>query len=42
MEEWIRRQLDLTTLRYQVLDDLLPAIGLPKSKLCTLCWDGAE
>ncbi len=42
MENWIRRHLDLTTLKYQVLDDLIAAIGLPKSKLCTYCWDGAE
>jgi len=42
MEEWIRGHLDLTTLKYQVLDDLVAAIGLPKSKLCTYCWDGQE
>ncbi len=42
MEEWIRRHLDLTTLKYQVLDDLVAAIGLPKEKLCTYCWDGVE
>ncbi len=42
MEEWIRRHLDLTTLKYQVLDDLIAAIGLPKEKLCTYCWDGQE
>ena len=42
MEEWIRRHLDLTTLKYQVLDDLLAAIGLPKNDLCTYCWDGVE
>ena len=42
MEEWIRCQLGLTTLKYQVLDDLVAAIGLPKSRLCTYCWDGVE
>ncbi|MCU0237601.1 MAG: amidophosphoribosyltransferase [Acidobacteria bacterium] len=42
MEEWIRRHLDLTTLKYQALDDLVAAIGLPKSRLCTYCWDGKE
>jgi amidophosphoribosyltransferase len=25
---------------YQRLDDLVEAIGLPKEKLCTHCWDG--
>ena len=23
-------------------DDLVDAIGLPKEKLCTYCWDGCE
>jgi amidophosphoribosyltransferase len=42
MVEVIRKELKLTTLRYQRLDDLVLAIGLPKEKLCTYCWDGAE
>ena len=42
MEEWIGKRLNLTTLKYQVLDDLIAAIGLPKEKLCTYCWDGTE
>jgi amidophosphoribosyltransferase len=40
MVERIRRRLRLTTLRYQRLGDLVAAIGLPKEKLCTYCWDG--
>jgi amidophosphoribosyltransferase len=40
MVEWIRVRLGLTTLRYQRLPDLVASIGLPKSKLCTYCWDG--
>jgi amidophosphoribosyltransferase len=42
MVERIRQQLGLTSLKYQRLDDLVQAIGLPKSRLCTYCWDGAE
>ena len=42
MIEEIRRRLQLTTLRYQKLEDLVAAIGLPKEKLCTYCWDGCE
>jgi len=42
MVEAVRKRLNLTTLRYQRLDDLVAAIGLPKEKLCTYCWDGAE
>jgi amidophosphoribosyltransferase len=41
MEERIRDRLKLTSLRYQRLDDLVAAIGLPKSSLCSYCWDGA-
>jgi len=40
MEERIRARLSLTTLKYQLLGDLVDAIGLPKDKLCTYCWDG--
>jgi amidophosphoribosyltransferase len=40
MVEWIAQTLRLTTLRYQRLEDLVAAIGLPKEKLCTYCWDG--
>ncbi len=42
MVERIGRRLRLTTLQYQRLDDLVDAIGLPKEKLCTYCWDGVE
>ncbi len=39
MIEQIRKNLGLTTLSFQTLDDLVNAIGLPKEKLCTHCWD---
>jgi amidophosphoribosyltransferase len=42
MVEMIGKKLGLTTLRYQRLSDLVGAIGLPKEKLCTYCWDGCE
>ncbi len=42
MIEVIRKKLQLTTLKYQRLEDLVKAIGLPKEKLCTYCWDGVE
>ncbi len=38
----IRQKLNLTSLRYQRLENLVKAIGLPKEKLCTYCWDGVE
>jgi amidophosphoribosyltransferase len=42
MVEVIRKKLGLTTLKYQKLEDLVKAIGLPKEKICTYCWDGVE
>jgi len=42
MVDQIRKNLDLTTLKFQKLDDLVEAIGLPKEKLCTHCWDGSS
>ena len=42
MIDRIGNRLSLTSLQYQKLDDLVEAIGLPKEKLCTYCWDGCE
>jgi amidophosphoribosyltransferase len=42
MVEVIRRHLGLTSLKYQVLDDMVTAIGLPRERLCTYCWDGKD
>ena len=38
----IRDRLKLTTLKFQKLEDLVEAIGLPKNQLCTHCWDGSS
>jgi len=40
MIEWIAKDLGVTTLRYQTVDDMVKAIGLPKEKLCLYCWTG--
>ncbi len=42
MVDKIRQRLRLTTLKYQKLENLVKAIGLPKEKLCTHCWDGSS
>jgi amidophosphoribosyltransferase len=42
MVDKIRENLDLTSLTFQKLNDLVEAIGLPKEKLCTHCWDGSS
>ena len=42
MVEYIREKLNLTTLQFQRLDDLVKAIGLPQEQLCTYCWTGRD
>ncbi len=42
MIDRIREHLHLTTLKYQRMDDMVAAIGLPKDRLCTHCWDGSS
>jgi len=40
MVECIGKELAVTTLRYQRIDDMVEAIGLPREKLCLYCWTG--
>jgi amidophosphoribosyltransferase len=40
MVEWIRKDLGISTLQYQRLEDMIEAVGLPKEKLCLYCWTG--
>ncbi len=40
MVGWIGQDLGVTSLRYQLLDDMVGAIGLPEDKLCLYCWRG--
>ncbi len=40
MVEWIAKDLGASSLKYQLLDDMVKAIGLPKEKLCLYCWIG--
>ena len=42
MVEVIRKELGLTSLKYQTLDNLIKAIGLPKERVCTYCYDGCD
>ncbi len=42
MVEYIRKNLGLTSLAFQRLDDLVAAIGLPRNKVCTYCFDGKD
>jgi amidophosphoribosyltransferase len=40
MIEWIRQDLNVTSLKYIHLDDMIEAIGLPEEQLCLYCWRG--
>jgi len=40
MVEWIRRDLDVTSLKYLHIEDMIAAIGLPEDQLCLYCWRG--
>jgi len=40
MIDWIRRDLNVTSLRYLSAEDMIAAIGLPADQLCLYCWQG--
>ena len=42
MIDGICDKLGFTSLRYHRLDDLIEAIGLDESEICTYCWNGRE
>ena len=40
LRDAICEELHLASLEYQTLDGVIKAIGLPREKLCTYCWNG--
>jgi amidophosphoribosyltransferase len=42
MVDYISKRLNLSTLKYQNIHDMIDAIGIGKDKLCTYCWTGKE
>ena len=40
MVEWIAKDLEVNSLKYQTVEDMVEAIGLPKERLCLSCWTG--
>jgi len=40
MVDWIRRDLNVTSLKYMTIEDMIAAIGLPADQLCLHCWLG--
>lgn len=42
MVENMRKIIAVDTLKFEYLEDLVEAIGLPKEDLCTHCWDNSS
>ncbi len=42
MVECIGKHMGVTSLRYQKLENMISAIGIPRDKVCTYCWNGRE
>ena len=42
MVEKIRERFGLTSLKFNTIENLVEAIGLPKCKVCTHCFDGSS
>lgn len=42
MVECIRKELGVTSLKYQSIKEMVQAIGLPKERLCLHCWNGED
>ena len=42
MVEEIRKELNLTSLKFQQLESLIKSMQLPADKVCTYCWNGRD
>ena len=42
MQQGICEDMGFTSLRFNRLDDMCEATGIPRENLCTYCWDGRE
>ena len=42
MVEVIRRHVGVDTLKFNTIDDVCSAIGMPKDQICTHCFDGSS
>jgi amidophosphoribosyltransferase len=40
MIDWIRRDINVTSLKYMEIEDMIAAIGLSAEQLCLHCWLG--
>lgn len=42
MVEYIKNELNLASLRFNTIDNVIDSIGLPKEMICTHCFDGSS
>ena len=42
MVEEIRKDLGLDSLKFSSVEDLVAAIGIPRDRICTHCFDGSS
>ncbi|MFA7683995.1 MAG: amidophosphoribosyltransferase [Syntrophales bacterium] len=42
MVEWIRKDINVTSLMYLNIQEMIEAIGIPGDQLCLYCWRGDE
>jgi amidophosphoribosyltransferase len=42
MIEWIRQDINVTSLTYLNIHEMVKAIGIPEEQLCLYCWRGEE
>jgi len=40
MVDWIKKDLEVSSLKYLNVDDMIESIGIPKEDLCLYCWNG--
>jgi len=38
----IKKEIGVTSLKYQTIKEMVKAIGLPKEKICLYCWNGKK
>jgi amidophosphoribosyltransferase len=36
------KQMNFSSLKFNRMDDMVKAVGLPEENLCTYCWNGRE
>ncbi|HPJ96405.1 MAG TPA: amidophosphoribosyltransferase [Syntrophales bacterium] len=42
MVDWIREDINVTSLKYLNIEEMVKAIGIPEDQLCLYCWCGKE